>query len=58
MDEDRIDGALKQAAGSIKKGTGELLGDSKLKAEGVAEKAEGKAQNTIGGVKDALRGDA
>lgn len=58
MDKDRIDGALKNAAGSIKEATGKVLGDSKLEAEGVAEKAAGKVQNAVGGVKDTLRGDA
>lgn len=58
MDKDRIDGALKNAAGTIKETTGKVLGDSKLEAEGVAEKAAGKIQNTVGGAKDAIRGDA
>ncbi len=58
MDKDRIDGVLKNAAGSIKEGAGKLVGDKKLEAEGVAEKAEGKVQNTVGGVKDTFRGDA
>ena len=58
MDKDRVDGALKNAAGSIKEGTGKVLGDAKLEAEGKAEKAAGKVQNSVGGVKDAVRGDA
>ena len=58
MDKDRIDGALKNAAGSVKEGTGKLFGDSKLEAEGAAEKAAGKVQNAVGGVKDTVRGDA
>ncbi|MBX6374139.1 MAG: CsbD family protein [Acetobacteraceae bacterium] len=55
MDKDRIEGAAKQAKGSIKKGVGELTGDEKMKAEGQAEKAAGKVQNTVGGAKDAVR---
>ena len=58
MDKDRIDGALKNAAGSIKETTGKVLGDKKLEADGVAEKAAGKMQNTVGGVKDTVRGKA
>ena len=58
MDKDRIDGALKNVVGSVKEGAGKLFGDSKLEAEGVAEKAAGKVQNTVGGVKDTLRDDA
>ena len=55
MDEDRIKGALEQAKGSIKEGAGKLTGDKKLEAEGVADKAAGKVQNTVGGVKDTAR---
>jgi uncharacterized protein YjbJ (UPF0337 family) len=34
-----------------------VTGDEKLKAEGRAEQVEGKVQNAVGGVKDALRDD-
>ncbi len=57
MDEDRIDGALKKMGGDIKEGVGKLVGDSKLETEGKADRAEGKVQNTVGGIKDTLRGD-
>ena len=58
MDKDRIDGALKNAAGGIKEEAGKLFGDKKLETEGTAEKAAGKVQNTVGGIKDTVRGDA
>ena len=32
-----------------------VLGDTKLQAEGKLDKAEGRAQNTAGGIKDTLR---
>ena len=35
---------------------GKVTGDTKTEVEGKAEKAAGKVQNTIGGVKDSLRG--
>lgn len=57
MDEDRIDGALKKMGGSIKEVTGKVIGDGKLEAEGKADKVEGRVQNTVGGIKDAVRGD-
>lgn len=57
MDKDRIDGALKKMGGDIKEGVGKLVGDSKLETEGKADRAEGKVENTVGGVKDTLRGD-
>ena len=56
MDKDRVEGAAKQAKGSIKEAAGKVLGDSKLAGEGKADKAEGKIQNAIGGLKDTLRG--
>jgi uncharacterized protein YjbJ (UPF0337 family) len=55
MDKDRIEGSANQAKGAIKQGAGKLTGDAKLQAEGAADKAKGKAQNAIGGMKDALR---
>jgi uncharacterized protein YjbJ (UPF0337 family) len=36
--------------------TGKVAGDAKLKAEGKADKAAGKVQNAVGGMKDTLRG--
>jgi uncharacterized protein YjbJ (UPF0337 family) len=55
MDKDRIEGAAKQVKGSIKEAVGKVTGDSKTQAEGVAEKAAGKVQNSVGGAKDAAR---
>ena len=45
----------KKAAGAVKEGVGKLTGDGKMQAEGKADKAAGKAQNTVGGAKDAVR---
>ena len=55
MDKDRIEGSAKQAKGSIKETAGKALGDAKLQGEGKADKAEGKVQNTVGGIKDKVR---
>jgi uncharacterized protein YjbJ (UPF0337 family) len=55
MDKDRIAGVAKQVKGSVKEATGKVLGDAKLQGEGKADKAEGKVQNAVGGMKDALR---
>ena len=52
MDKDRVEGSAKQIKGNIKEGLGKLTGDTKTEAEGKADKAEGKVQNTIGGIKD------
>ena len=53
-DHDRIEGAARNIGGNIKEGVGKVTGDEKLKAEGKAEQIEGKVQNTVGGIKDAI----
>lgn len=53
-DNDRVEGAAKNIGGKIKEGVGKITGDEKLKAEGRADQVEGKVQNTVGGVKDAI----
>ena len=55
MDKDRIEGVGHQVKGEIKKDAGKLMGDKKTEAEGAAEKAGGKVQNAVGGMKDKLR---
>ena len=55
MDKNRVSGAAKQAKGSVKEVAGKMTGDTKLKAEGKAEKGAGKVQNAAGGAKDAAK---
>jgi uncharacterized protein YjbJ (UPF0337 family) len=55
MDKDRVEGSAKQMKGSVKDAAGKLTGDSKLQAEGKADKVEGKIQNAVGGAKDKIR---
>jgi uncharacterized protein YjbJ (UPF0337 family) len=55
MDKNRIVGAAKQAKGAVKEMAGKVLGDTKLTAEGKRDKVEGKIQNAVGGLKDALK---
>jgi len=55
MDKDRVEGTGKQAKGALKDAAGKITGDSKLQAEGKADKVEGKVQNTVGGMKDSVR---
>ena len=56
MDKDRIIGSAKQIKGEVKQEVGKAIGDAKLESEGKADKVEGKVQNTIGGLKDTLKG--
>lgn len=55
MDKDRIEGAGKQAKGTVKEAWGKVSGDTKTAAEGKADKAEGRVQNAVGGMKDTAR---
>jgi uncharacterized protein YjbJ (UPF0337 family) len=55
MDDDRTKGAAKNVGGKVKEGLGKALGDEKLKREGQADQVTGKVQNTVGGMKDAVR---
>jgi uncharacterized protein YjbJ (UPF0337 family) len=55
IDDDRIEGAARNLGGKIKEGLGNLTGDAKLQREGEVDQIEGRAQNAIGGIKDAAR---
>ena len=54
MDENRIEGLVKQVKGSVEEAAGKLLGDAKLTAEGKADKVVGKVQSAVGSVSDSL----
>jgi uncharacterized protein YjbJ (UPF0337 family) len=56
IDKDRSEGAAKNMGGKIKEGIGKLTGDSKTEAEGKSDQVKGKVQDTVGGIKDTLRG--
>jgi len=55
MDNDRIVGSAKETKGAIKATVGKAVGDAKLQADGKSDKVEGKIQNAVGGLKDALK---
>jgi len=56
MDKDRVEGSAEQAKGAVKEAAGKVLGDKKLENEGKTDRAAGKIQNAVGGLKDAIRG--
>jgi uncharacterized protein YjbJ (UPF0337 family) len=56
MDKDRIEGSEKGIKGKVKEAAGKVLGDTKVESEGKADQAAGKVQNTVGGIKDTLKG--
>jgi len=55
MDKDRIIGSAKEIKGAVKVAAGTSVGDAKLVSDGQADKVEGKVQNAVGGLKDALK---
>ena len=55
MDKDRVVGSAKQIKGAVKRVVGKVVGDAKMESEGRADEIEGKVQNAIGGLKDALK---
>ena len=56
MDKDRVVGSAKVVKGKIKAAVGKGVGDAKLESEGRADEIEGKVQNAVGGLKDAIKG--
>jgi uncharacterized protein YjbJ (UPF0337 family) len=56
VDKDRIKGSAEQAKGKVKEWAGKITGDTKTETEGKADQVKGKVQNTIGGLKDTIRG--
>jgi uncharacterized protein YjbJ (UPF0337 family) len=58
MDKDRVVGAAHRVKGAVKETVGKITGDAKTQVEGAAEKRAGKAQNAVGGAKDAVRNAA
>jgi uncharacterized protein YjbJ (UPF0337 family) len=54
MSTNRVEGAVRQAAGATKEAAGKVTGNERLEAEGAAEKVGGKVQNTVGKAQDKL----
>jgi uncharacterized protein YjbJ (UPF0337 family) len=55
IDADRIKGIGHQLKGALKEGLGNITGDPKLEAAGIAEREAGKAQNAAGSARDMAR---
>ena len=51
MNKDQVKGRLETAKGDVKEAAGKVVGNNKLKAEGLADQAAGKAQSTAGDAK-------
>ncbi|WP_242914215.1 CsbD family protein [Brevundimonas pishanensis] len=56
MTDQRIEGTFDEVEGKVKSGIGNLTGDTKLKVEGAAKEASGRAKAAYGRVIDGLDG--
>ncbi|RJL06442.1 CsbD family protein [Paracoccus aestuarii] len=54
---DKLKAAGNKTAGSVKDGIGSMTGNTKLQAEGKAQKAKGEVQSATGTVKGKLGDD-
>lgn len=55
VDENRISGTARNIGGKVESAVGNVTGDTKLQAEGMADKVAGKAQQTVGQAADKVR---
>lgn len=55
MDENKIDGTIRNLGGKVEGVIGDLTGDKKLEAEGAADRLAGSAQKMFGEAKDKVR---
>jgi uncharacterized protein YjbJ (UPF0337 family) len=52
MDENRVEGTVRKAAGKVQEGVGRLTGDAEIPAKGMANEIRGSAQDLYGQVQD------
>jgi uncharacterized protein YjbJ (UPF0337 family) len=52
MDENRIEGTIRNAGGKVQEGLGRMTGDAKTQAEGVINQVRGSAQDLYGQARD------
>jgi uncharacterized protein YjbJ (UPF0337 family) len=54
MSKEGIEGATQKGVGAVKETVGKAVGNEKLQAEGMADKAVGSAKEAVGKAKDAI----
>ena len=54
MSKESIEGATQKGVGSVKEAVGKAVGNEKLQAEGMADRAVGTAKEAVGKAKDAV----
>jgi uncharacterized protein YjbJ (UPF0337 family) len=55
MDENRVEGAVREYGGSFQEGVGRITGDAKTQGEGAMNEAAGAAQQLYGQTADTAR---
>jgi uncharacterized protein YjbJ (UPF0337 family) len=53
MDENRLSGTAKNIGGKLEEGFGQVTGDTKIEAEGIARQVSGAAQDLYGQAREA-----
>ncbi len=55
MDENKVEGTVRNLGGKVEGAFGSMTGDTKMQADGAADKVAGTAQKTYGQAKDAVK---
>lgn len=58
MNKDQVKGTVKEAAGTVQKETGKVIGSTSQQAKGFAKEVEGKTQKKVGDAKEILKDHA
>jgi len=56
MNEDKVEGTVDKIAGKVQGAAGDMLGDSKMQADGTIRQAAGYVQENYGAAVDQVRG--
>jgi uncharacterized protein YjbJ (UPF0337 family) len=54
MNSDKLKGMADDAAGRVKRQVGEWTGDTSAEVDGAAQQIKGKAEKTVGNIRDAV----
>jgi uncharacterized protein YjbJ (UPF0337 family) len=55
MNKDQVKGAVKDAAGTVQRKTGKLVGSADMQRMGLEKEIEGKVQKSVGGAKEVAK---
>jgi uncharacterized protein YjbJ (UPF0337 family) len=54
MNKDQVEGVARNVGGKVQEAAGDIIGDAKIRAEGIANQAAGSAQEAVGEAKEAV----